>query len=352
MFCRKCGAKIPDQAGFCPSCGQAVFTQKASGSAAPAEGKTRYLHLVPALITIIIIIILAVAIDIEPEGILLLLVLAFCAYALVVKPRILAKRIKKRLATGVVIPYQVNTSAISSILNTEPYSKDYIVKNEGMMETESGHKISFIDVITTHSSFDYKLKIVPLDARSSKLILEGSSTSKWELDGGFQVAKYYLEASELYRSLLHKFLPDYVDKNASEETEITWVKRYKYLATALIVLFIVYGICAAVLPSIVRNPVNDLQNIVFKEYGTLTLGEAADSTVKNQKWSSEKVDNNHYLVTLSGFQPDLYANFEATFDVTYADDYVYANINSVEYGGETYSDILSLSLVLGAIYSG
>lgn len=58
----------------------------------------------------------------------------------------------------------------------------------------------------------------------------------------------------------------------------------------------------------------------------------------------------HYLVTLSGFQSALYSNFEATFNVNYTDNYVYANISSAECGGVTYTDIFSLTFVLGAIY--
>ena len=49
--------------------------------------------------------------------------------------------------------------------------------------------------------------------------------------------------------------------------------------------------------------------------------------------------------------PKLYLNFEFSFDVNYSEDRVYASASSVEYDGETYSDILTIGFILGAIYS-
>ena len=349
MYCRHCGAEIPEDASFCSNCGQAVsppVEQNPSAAEGHRGGTRRFL---PVLIGAAIFLVVAMIIGMEFEGTLLILAFAFCVYALVIKPRTLARRIKKRLVDGTAIPSQIEYSTISSILRDEPYSDKVIIKNEGVMETETGQQIGFVEA-AIKGGFQFKLKLVPGSTNTLNLVLEGSSTSKWELEGGFQVAKDYLEADELYQSILHKLLPDYVEQRIQDEREVKKTKTYRRVATAMIVAFVGYVIVTTLVPSLIRNPVRDLQDIVFEDYGTMTLGEAVDSTVENARWSSEKVDNTHYLVTLSGFQPDLFANFEATFDVNYTDDYVYASISSVKYNGETYMDIFSLAIVLGAIY--
>ena len=349
MYCRHCGSEIPEGASFCTNCGQAVSSPSEPKPSVPEPHSTGKRRFLPVLIVVAILLIFAIIAGMEFEGALLILALAFCVYALVIKPRILARHIKKRLVDGTAIPNHIDYSTISSMLKEEPYSDKVVIKNEGLMETESGQQIGFVEAVIK-GGFQFKLKLVPTSSGTLNLILEGSSSSKWDLDGGFQVAKHYLEADELYRNILHKLLPNYVEQRVQDEREIKTTKTYRHLATAIIVVFVGYVIVTTFLPNLIRNPVNDLQDVVFEDYGTMTLGEAVDSTVENARWSSEEVDDTHYLVTLSGFQPDLYANFEATFDVNYTDDYVYASISSVEYGGETYTDIFSLAFVLSAIY--
>ena len=349
MYCRHCGSEIPEGASFCTNCGQAVSSPSEPKPSTPKSRSTGNRRLLPALVLALLFLVFAVVAGMEFEGALLILAFVFCVYALVIKPRILARHIKKRLIEGTAVPNNINYDTISSILKEGPYSDKVIIKNEGLMETESGQQIGFVEA-AIKGGFQFKLKLVPICSDTLNLVLEGSSASKWELDGGFQVAKHYLEADELYRSILHKLLPDSVEQRVQDEREVKTTKTYQRLATAMIVVFLGYVIVTTFLPNLVRNPVNDLQDVVFEDYGTMTLGEAVDSTVENARWSSEEVDDTHYLVTLSGFQPDLYANFEATFDVNYTDDYVYASISSVEYGGETYTDIFSLAFVLSAIY--
>jgi len=130
------------------------------------------------------------------------------------------------------------------------------------------------------------------------------------------------------------------------KTVLAWCRRIKIflyiVAGLLLVVFLVWAFQ--------RHPALDIQDVVFDNYGTSSLGDAVDSTVRNQKWSSEKLDDNHYQVTLSGFNTEAYGNFELTFDVNYVDDYVYANASALRYGGETYTDLISLSIAMAVIY--
>lgn len=136
-----------------------------------------------------------------------------------------------------------------------------------------------------------------------------------------------------------------------DESKLTtakkWYRRIRSVVYGILgIVFVVFLVW-----SFQRHPVQDLKGIVFDNYGSETLGDAVDSTVRNQHWNAEKIDDTHYLVTLSGFMPKLYLNFEFSFDVNYSEDRVYASASSVEYDGETYSDILTIGFILGAIYS-
>lgn len=87
-----------------------------------------------------------------------------------------------------------------------------------------------------------------------------------------------------------------------------------------------------------------------KRIAFFTFGEAIEENVKNTSWESEKVDSTHYIVTVNGFIPDTYSNIELSFDLNYADDYVYASAKEVVLDGDYYDDSFSISFVMGVIY--
>ncbi len=94
---------------------------------------------------------------------------------------------------------------------------------------------------------------------------------------------------------------------------------------------------------------NDLKNIVFDQYTTLVFGEVVDKNISNAKWVSEKVNDNFYRVTISGFSPSLYSNISATFNVNYDNDMVYASIDHALVNGEYINDLISLAMVMGVL---
>lgn len=119
------------------------------------------------------------------------------------------------------------------------------------------------------------------------------------------------------------------------------------------------GACVLIIGMIVllffhfqNKPVNDLKNVVFKDYGSITLGEAVDKYMRNEEWSKEKIDSTHYRVTLSGFIPKEYANISITFDINYANDRVYASAKQFVWNDVFYDNTIMIAQALEAIYGG
>ena len=109
-------------------------------------------------------------------------------------------------------------------------------------------------------------------------------------------------------------------------------------------------IIVAVIYSFTKHPTSELKDIVFEDYGDITFGDAVKENVRNTSWESEKVDSTHYIVTVSGFIPEIYSNVELSFDINYADDYVYASAKEVILDGDYYDDAFTIAFVLGSIY--
>ncbi len=109
-------------------------------------------------------------------------------------------------------------------------------------------------------------------------------------------------------------------------------------------------IIVAVIYSFTKHPTSELKDIVFEDYGDITFGEAVKENVRNTSWESEKVDSTHYIVTVSGFIPEIYSNVELSFDINYADDYVYASAKEVILDGDYYDDAFTIAFVFGYIY--
>ncbi len=118
----------------------------------------------------------------------------------------------------------------------------------------------------------------------------------------------------------------------------------------------ILGVLAAVIVIVVviftsqKQPVTDLQNIIFDSYGISTFGEAVEENVRNTTWNSEEIDSTHYVVTVSGFIPATYSNIEFSFDLNYVDDTVYASAKDVVVDGDYYNDSYTISYVMDAIY--
>lgn len=99
-----------------------------------------------------------------------------------------------------------------------------------------------------------------------------------------------------------------------------------------------------------KHPIQDTKDIVFDEYGSQNLGEVIQDAIPEASWDSEKVDNKHYTVMVSGFCPNLLSEIQLNFDVHYFGEQVYVKIVSVIQDGEYYDDFLSVGLILAGIY--
>lgn len=115
---------------------------------------------------------------------------------------------------------------------------------------------------------------------------------------------------------------------------------------------LLFGMVVFLIFSLQKHPVNDLKDIVFEDYGSITLGEAVEKYVSNEEWSKEKVDDTHYRVTLSGFIPKEYANISIIFDVNYVDNQVYASARKFKWNDTSYDNTYMIGQALEAIYGG
>ena len=129
---------------------------------------------------------------------------------------------------------------------------------------------------------------------------------------------------------------------AETRTSINWKSIGGGLSTILTIILLVW--------MFTNHPISDTKGIVFDQWGTIELGDAVKRNFTNVEWRSSKVGNKQYLVTFSGFQPDLGVRISLTFDVNYAGDHVYAQPSSGTANGESFSDMVSIALVMGMIY--
>jgi len=109
------------------------------------------------------------------------------------------------------------------------------------------------------------------------------------------------------------------------------------------------------------DPENDIQDVVFEDYGSQTLGEAAEDMMTNIQWSAQLDPEGDglmdYLAKLTGTDPVDNVPVEMNFKLTYLyrqtrdDPLEYeAELISVTVDGESYDNIEDLDLMLSWIY--
>lgn len=138
-------------------------------------------------------------------------------------------------------------------------------------------------------------------------------------------------------------------QNSGAEQSMGPVKKKK-MKSPLTVAAMLIALVAIYYMFFFDNTVSDVKNLVFNQYGTEAIGTVADKNLSNVKWSSDKIDDGYYYVTLKGFSPDLTGQISVRFDVSYADDYVYATPNLVSVNGDTYSDLQSVRFIMAVVY--
>lgn len=91
--------------------------------------------------------------------------------------------------------------------------------------------------------------------------------------------------------------------------------------------------------------------MIFRQYGTIELGDAVERSLTNAKWESDKIDNETYKVTVTGFSPNLTSAISVTFGVSYYGDSSRVTVLHSMVNGEYFDDEYSNELVLGILYS-
>ena len=130
-----------------------------------------------------------------------------------------------------------------------------------------------------------------------------------------------------------------------KQTKRAFGKIKSILSTIVTIALII-----AAISGFSKHPVANMKDVVFEDFSSVTIGEAVESSITHPEWSSEKIDKNHYLVTVEGFMKSVSGNFRMTFDVNYVDDDMYAKPKYASYDGEVFDDWFSLTIAMGLLY--
>ena len=84
-----------------------------------------------------------------------------------------------------------------------------------------------------------------------------------------------------------------------------------------------------------KDPVQDVKDFVFYDYGAIPFGTVVDSVMPGTTWSSTG-GGSTYMVTMSGMYD--FVPISATFQVTYSGSVPYVRFLSASVMGETVSD--------------
>ncbi|MDO4261403.1 MAG: zinc ribbon domain-containing protein [Eubacteriales bacterium] len=141
-----------------------------------------------------------------------------------------------------------------------------------------------------------------------------------------------------------------VDLNNSSVPPVPTPKAKRSIKNIILGIAALIAVIFVVSLMVSKNPVSDLQEIVFSDWGSQTLGEVVEESISGAEWSSEKINDKNYRVTVSGFSVDLYSNIELIFDVNYSDDYVYGSLYAIVVDGETYTDVFSTAFIMAMLY--
>ncbi len=138
-------------------------------------------------------------------------------------------------------------------------------------------------------------------------------------------------------------------ESLAEKKQKPFEKYKKYIITAIIAIVAVI-VVISIISSAGGDAIESLKGIVFDEFGTATLGDAAEKNLSNLKWESEKINDNEHTVRLDGYSTEYMTKLAIEFDVTFVDDMAYASASKVWVDGEEYTDYSSICYVMEIIY--
>lgn len=139
------------------------------------------------------------------------------------------------------------------------------------------------------------------------------------------------------------------EQTASASQEKQAKKAFGKIKSVLSSLVTIALIIAAI-SGFSKHPVTNMKEVVFDDFGAETIGEAVERSITHPEWSADKIDKNHYRVTVKGFMKDIGGNFSMTFDMNYLDDEVYAKPILAAYDGEAFDDWFSIAIAMGLLY--
>ena len=137
---------------------------------------------------------------------------------------------------------------------------------------------------------------------------------------------------------------------ASQEVSTPSVKKKH---TALWIVGLVVIAVAAyflIFGSAKSNVLKSTKSMVFDQWTTLTLEQAANRTLQDPDWSIVHVEDNFYRVRIKGFSKEIEKNVQISFDVIDRDDTIYASLASITVNGETLSDNDSISFAAALLF--
>lgn len=131
------------------------------------------------------------------------------------------------------------------------------------------------------------------------------------------------------------------------------VKKITLLCSPLLVLFLIF-IFSLAGDSIMGTPVYQIQNTVFRQYGSQTVEQVVDDNFRSPAWSSEKLDQDSFLVYVEGYMPLYAENIRLTsYYENLGDGTFQYSVDSVEFldSGDSYSDLWNIALFMELLYS-
>lgn len=360
MYCPKCGKELIPDTRFCTNCGidvpkaiddlstkaanvetEKMVPTKAASTAkrhdpATKETMIRILYL---LFASGVVLCMAVAFNMDLAQIVGWAMIGLLAWWFI-KPYVMIAYLNEKNHAG--IRTSLTQDQIVALLEEHPWCDDQLVRNDDSEIPRSQHRAQiyfrgiraqiyfFIENGVLHAYGSSAVKI----QKFRRLYLAGKETGN-VLQYVTELEKGNIDAAERLRK-----------KNAIAIKMRSWYDTLDQLCWLLVVVLVV----GSMIYSSQKRPIHDLKDIVFDDYGTLTLGDAVEETMRNVEWTQEKISKTHYKVTLSGFLPEEYANISLVFDVNYADNHVYAHTESVVWNDEAYSNGFMVSYALDTIY--
>ena len=148
-------------------------------------------------------------------------------------------------------------------------------------------------------------------------------------------------------------LADTDNEMTMDGTQSLRVKKINLLAMPFVILLFVW-IFATFGDSLTAGPVYQIKNASLDQYGSQKMEQVVDDNFRGADWSSERLDDGCYLVSVEGYMPLYSQDVRITFYYeNQGDGTFYFRVNGIDLldSGESYSSAWEIALFLGILYS-